>query len=122
MTIAVKINNSISEYGHIGYGDNYQLNSSFASANIDKTQFKELEEFHKNNSDFFEYVNNSTLKSKGNYVGLIQTKCLVLEILPKVYTSNNDEQNSREIFLNMLLKINNIPQAKDGTNANVDTK
>ena len=118
----MKNNCSISEYGHIGYGDNYQPNSSFASANIDKTQFKELEEFHKNNSDFFEYVNNSTLKSKGNYVGLIQTKCLVLEILPKVYTSNNDEQNSREIFLNMLLKINNIPQAKDGTNANVDTK
>ena len=118
----MKSNFSISEYGHIGYGDNYQPNSSFASANIDKTQFKELEEFHKNNSYFFEYVNNSTFKSKGNYVGLIQTKCLVLEILPKVYTSNNDEQNSRDIFLNMLLKINNIPQAKDGTNANVDTK
>jgi len=120
--MVAKINHSISEYGHIGYGNNYQANSSFASAQIDEAQFKELEEFHKNNSDFFEYVNNSTLKSKGNYVGLIQTKNLTLEILPKVYTSSSDEQKSREVFLNMLLKINNIPQAKDGTNADVDIK
>jgi hypothetical protein len=56
----MKINYSISEYGHIGYGDNYQANSSFASIKIDETQFKELEEFHKNSSDFFEYANSST--------------------------------------------------------------
>jgi 5-methylcytosine-specific restriction enzyme subunit McrC len=118
----MKINYSISEYGHIGYGDNYQANSSFASIKIDETQFKELEEFHKNSSDFFEYVNSSTLKSKGNYVGLVQTKNLTLEILPKVYTSSSDDQKSREVFLNMLLKIHDIPQAKDGTNADVDTK
>ena len=119
----VNNNHSISEYGHIGYGNNYQANNSFTSQKLDDKgrQFKELEEFHKNNSDFFEYVNSHTLKSKGNYVGLIQTKSLVLEILPKVYTSSNDEQNSRDIFLNMLLKINDIPQAKDGTNASVDT-
>ena len=114
-------NISISEYGYIGYGSSYEENTKYSSAKVSQDQFKELEQFHKNNPDFFEYKNDHTLKTKGNYVGIIQTKNLTLEILPKIYTINSNEKDSRDIFVKMLLTIDNIPTAKDGTNADVDS-
>ena len=110
---------SISEYGYIGYGENFRENSNFISKKVKPNQFKELEEFHKNNPGIFEYANPNLLKSNGNYVGVIQTPSLTLEILPKVY-NGNDEARFRRIFLDMLLKIDEIPSAKDGTKADVD--
>lgn len=44
--------------------------------------YKELEDFAKNNENFLGFKNKNTLKAK-NYVGIIQTKSGVLEILPK---------------------------------------
>ncbi|WP_232817655.1 McrC family protein [Helicobacter burdigaliensis] len=44
--------------------------------------YKELEDFAKNNENLLGFNNKNTLKAK-NYVGIIQTKSGVLEILPK---------------------------------------
>ncbi|MBK1973700.1 McrC family protein [Campylobacter sp. TTU-622] len=44
--------------------------------------YKELEDFAKNNENLLGFKNKNTLKAK-NYVGIIQTKSGVLEILPK---------------------------------------
>lgn len=44
--------------------------------------YKELEDFAKNNESLLGFKNKNTLKAK-NYVGIIQTKSGVLEILPK---------------------------------------
>ncbi|EAK9869281.1 restriction endonuclease [Campylobacter lari] len=44
--------------------------------------YGELENFAKNNENFLGFKNKNTLKAK-NYVGIIQTKSGVLEILPK---------------------------------------
>ncbi|MBK1992222.1 restriction endonuclease [Campylobacter sp. 2018MI35] len=44
--------------------------------------YQELEDFTKNNENLLGFKNKNTLKAK-NYVGIIQTKSGVLEILPK---------------------------------------
>ena len=113
----------ITEFGYIGYGDSFVPNSNFISQSISRIQFQEIEEFHKENKDIFEYVNNHTLKAKGHYVGVIQTPSLTLEILPKIYNDSKNENGInkyRKIFLKMLLKIDDIPTAKDGTTADVN--
>lgn len=47
-----------------------------------KKFYQELEDFAKNNENFLGFKNKNTLTAK-NYVGIIQTKSGVLEILPK---------------------------------------
>ncbi|STA73548.1 5-methylcytosine-specific restriction enzyme subunit McrC [Campylobacter lari] len=63
--------------------------------------YKELEDFAKNNESLLGFKNKNTLKAK-NYVGIIQTKSGVLEILPKCtnlkkYTANNKSKS--KLFL-----------------------
>ncbi|EAK0958413.1 restriction endonuclease [Campylobacter lari] len=54
--------------------------------------YKELEDFAKNNEFFLGFKNKNTLKAK-NYVGIIQTKSGVLEILPKCMDLEKLEEN-----------------------------
>ena len=64
------------------------------------------------------------MQAINNYVGVIQTKSLSLEILPKIYskdTSKDSEKKSREIFIKMFLTVNQLPLKVDGTEAHLDT-
>lgn len=54
--------------------------------------YKELEDFAKNNENFLGFKNKNALKAK-NYVGIIQTKSGVLEILPKCMDLEKLEEN-----------------------------
>ena len=118
------IHKAISEYGYIGCGKNYSDHNKYSSSSINCEQFKELEEFHKNSSKtIFTYVPNckgKVLQAINNYVGVIQTQNLSLEILPKIYDGNKEQEN-RDIFVKMLLKIYNIPKEIEGTEAFLDT-
>ncbi|EII8776376.1 restriction endonuclease [Campylobacter coli] len=59
-----------------------------------KKFYQELEDFAKNNENFLSFKNKNTLKAK-NYVGIIQTKSGVLEILPKC-TNLDSYKNSTD--------------------------
>ncbi|AJC84097.1 McrBC 5-methylcytosine restriction system, component McrC [Campylobacter peloridis] len=73
--------------------------------------YEELENFAKNNENFLSFKNKNTLKAK-NYVGIIQTKNGVLEILPKCtnlqnYVENNPSNHDKE-KLKRYYKLDNI--------------
>lgn len=63
--------------------------------------YEELENFAKNNENFLGFKNKNTLKAK-NYVGIIQTKSGVLEILPKC--TNLDSYKNEECKPSTILK------------------
>ncbi|EAI4298323.1 restriction endonuclease [Campylobacter lari] len=73
--------------------------------------YKELEDFAKNNESFLGFKNKNTLKAK-NYVGVIQTKSGVLEILPKCMDleSYKEEKNSSNISQEKLIKAYDLSQ------------
>ncbi|MEA2017434.1 MAG: hypothetical protein U9N59_03205, partial [Campylobacterota bacterium] len=111
---------SISEYGKIGT-DKYVY--KYASETITSAQLKELKEFNeKSSNNFFRIIDSNTLQAVNNYVGVIQTNNVTLEILPKIYDGNKDtnKQQNRNIFNKMLLKINKLPTEIKGSNANLD--
>lgn len=120
-------NNSytISEYGKIGT-DNYD-GYKYSSEHIlqkNKHHLIELKEFNeKSSNNFFRIVDSNTLQAVNNYVGVIQTNNVTLEILPKIYDGKNDnaeKQKNRNIFNKMLLKINKLPTEIKGSNANLE--
>ncbi len=86
-----------------------------------KSFYKELEDFAKNNESLLGFKNKNTLKAK-NYVGIIQTKSGVLEILPKCVNLNSykdKEHKSSTISKEKLLKaydLTQISQAKADEN------
>lgn len=61
--------------------------------------YEELENFAKNNENLLGFKNKNTLKAK-NYVGIIQTKSGVLEILPKC-TDLKNYKEKKDNFLNI---------------------
>ncbi|EAL4712218.1 restriction endonuclease, partial [Campylobacter lari] len=63
--------------------------------------YKELEDFAKNNESLLGFKNKNILKAK-NYVGIIQTKSGVLEILPKC--TNLDSYKDKEYKPSTILK------------------
>ncbi|MCR6594642.1 McrC family protein [Campylobacter insulaenigrae] len=74
--------------------------------------YKELEDFAKNNENLLGFKNKNTLKAK-NYVGIIQTKSGVLQILPKC--TNLDSYKDKEcktytILREKLLKTYDLTQ------------
>lgn len=83
--------------------------------------YKELEDFAKNNESLLGFKNKNILKAK-NYVGIIQTKSGVLEILPKC--TNLDSYKDKEYKPSTILKekllkaydIKQIDQAKSDEN------
>ncbi|EAH6528359.1 restriction endonuclease, partial [Campylobacter coli] len=86
-----------------------------------KKFYQELEDFAKNNENFLGFKNKNTLTAK-NYVGIIQTKSGVLEILPKC--TNLDGYKDKECKLSTISKekllknyiLNQISQAKTSEN------
>ena len=103
-------NKSISEYGYIYYPENRpkELKSKFVHAEVTKEQFKELYLYWKNSDEAKKVLtyDGNTLRAK-NYVGVIQTESLSIEILPKIY-NNEKEDETRNIFIEMLKPLLNI--------------
>ena len=97
---------TISEYGYIGC-DNRKVDNKFINYTyLNKKEFKELYDFWLNDKEtqkVFEFENKECLKAT-NYVGVIQTPSLSIEILPKIY-NGVDEVKIRTIFIEMLKTI-----------------
>lgn len=79
--------------------------------------YKELEDFAKNNESLLGFKNKNTLKAK-NYVGIIQTKSGVLEILPKCtnldsYKKEDSSSNHDKEKLKRCYELDNISKNND---------
>ena len=104
---------TISEYGTIGCDNVPTTSAKFASyRTLTKEEFKELKEYWESSKDTFKLftLENPNCLKATNYVGVIQTKSLSIEILPKIYKSGK-EQEHRQILVEMLkplLGINEI--------------
>ena len=104
-------NLTISEYGYIYHKEPKNLNSKFSHEKVSEKEWKELYQYWQENDDakkVFEF-DGYHLKAL-NYVGVIQTKSLSVEILPKIYDDKKEEDH-RIIFIKMLkplLDINEI--------------
>ena len=103
-------NITISEYGYIGCDNKSTDGNKFKGfRKLSPSDFKELKEYWESNEETFKLFtlhNKSCLKA-GSYVGIIQTKNLSIEILPKIY-NNSDEDKIRNIFIEMLKPLLNI--------------
>ncbi len=111
-------NITISEYGYIGWDKQPTNNDKFVGyRQLTEKQFKELEEYRNQNEKtekVFTRVNSKCIKAT-SYVGIIQTKSLSVEILPKIYTKTIEcevlKDKYRNIFMEMLktlLDINEV--------------
>jgi len=104
------MNKTITEYGYIYTKDKKPsfLNSSFIHTEVSQKQFDELFDYWQSDDEAYKIFSfeNHCLKAK-NYVGVIQTSNLSIEILPKVYDGSN-ELNNRDIFIEMLKPLLNI--------------
>ena len=99
---------AISEYGYIYHHRPNNLNDKFIHKEVTQSQLKELIKYwqkDKNIRDALEY-DGANLKAK-NYVGVIQTQNISIEILPKIF-DGNDMQSTRDIFVSMLKMVLNI--------------
>ncbi|MBI5055631.1 MAG: hypothetical protein HZB61_03315 [Nitrospirae bacterium] len=113
---------TITEYGAIGHEKTPALDK-FLCDEADAKTFEALKKFNADNDDaIFTLTRCKTkdgtkvdaLKAK-SYVGVIETKCgTVVEILPKIYAgaSEDDKNNTRKIFLNMLRCLRDSPFKK----------
>ncbi|CAA6824760.1 MAG: Unknown protein, partial [uncultured Sulfurovum sp.] len=103
-------NKSISEYGYIYHAQNKpkNLKTRFVHTEVRLEQFKELYSYWENNDEAKKVLtyDGYTLKAK-NYVGVIQTVNLSIEILPKIYDNENEDE-TRKIFIEMLKPLLNI--------------
>ncbi|MBT5934604.1 McrC family protein [Sulfurimonas sp.] len=101
-------NIAISEYGYIYFKKPKNLNEKYTHAKIDNEKdFDELYTYWEDNVDtqkIFEYKRGKALKAT-SYVGIIQTKNLSIEILPKIYDGESNEVATRNIFTQMLKPI-----------------
>ncbi|MEA3451892.1 MAG: hypothetical protein U9Q83_08305, partial [Bacteroidota bacterium] len=111
---------TISEYGLIGTDESVKNYNKFSSAKVCQTVYKELEEFAKSDygKDIFTFSGNGRYLQAKSYVGTIQTKSgYSIEILPKIYNKNN-ENHSKEIFLELLRMLYKLPTFKHIEKAN----
>jgi len=102
-------NKVISEYGYIYYIKPEKLNNKYIHTNVSEKEFNELYRYWINDKEakkIFEFDGYS-LKAT-NYVGVVQTENLSIEILPKIYSDNNNEAKTRTIFIEMLKPLLNI--------------
>ncbi len=106
-------NKTISEYGYIYFDEPINLNQKFKHEHIEENEFNELFEYWKKNDDIqqvLEYTGKQYFKAT-SYVGIIQTENLSIEILPKIYSENNDDE-VRKIFIEMLKPLLNINEVQ----------
>jgi len=94
---------TISEYGYIGC-DGGQNGKFKSYRNLPPEIFKELKDYWESSKETFKLFNieNSNCLKAKNYVGVIQTKNLILEILPKIYTNEKKKEEVRNILIEML--------------------
>lgn len=103
-------NITISEYGFIGCDNvNTDDNKFVGVRDLDSDIFKELYNFwlgDKETQKVFTFENKFCLKAT-SYVGVVQTKNLSIEILPKIY-KKGEEETHRHIFIETLKPLLNI--------------
>ena len=124
----MKKNYEISEYGLIRSLEDYEVDSSVTSLKdiyVPQNHFNALFDFIMQNQEekkegermfsIFSKGKKRQIKTK-NFVGVIETsKGLTLEILPKIFFGNEDENyedeliKTKKIFLNMLGTLKNSP-------------
>ncbi len=114
------INNiTISEYGYIGCDKKSTDGNKFVSfRNLDEDKFKELKNYWETNAETFKLftLHNKDCLKATNYVGVIQTKSLSIEILPKIFSEKKIDKDEiekntnkyRAIFIEMLKPLLNI--------------
>jgi 5-methylcytosine-specific restriction enzyme subunit McrC len=104
------LNITISEYGYIACDNISTSSDKFAGVrDLTPAIFDELYNYwleDKNTQKIFTFENKQCLKAT-NYVGIIQTQNLSIEILPKIYMKNNEDKY-RHIFIEMLKALLNI--------------
>jgi len=106
---------TISEYGYIGCDSDLTNKPKFVGKrDLKKELFKELHDFwnsDKETQKVFTFENKQCLKAT-SYVGIIQTKNLSIEILPKIYQDQGGSEETkntyRNIFIEMLKPLLNI--------------
>ena len=105
---------TISEYGFIGCDNvNTDDNKFVGVRNLEPEIFEELYNFwleDKETQKVFTFENKHCLKAT-SYVGVIQTKNLSIEILPKIYKKGEEELH-RHIFIEMLKPLLNINEVQ----------
>ena len=111
----------ISEYGLIGKDDSVVNYNKFLSKKVPSQVYNELEEFAKTDygKEIFSFSGNGKYLQAKSYVGTIQTKSgHSIEILPKIYKNKENEDNSKEIFLQLLRMLYKLPNYKQIEKAN----
>jgi len=95
---------TISEYGYIGCDNISTDGAKFTSdRTLSKEEFRELKEYWESSKETFKLFtleNKDCLKAT-NYVGVVQTSSVSIEILPKIY-DGKDKCSHRNILLKML--------------------
>ena len=109
---------TISEYGYIYFEEPKYLNDKFTHERITENEFNELLEYWNdtdNNQSILEYTGKKYFKAT-SYVGVIQSKTLSIEILPKIYKNPEDSEevkkNYRNIFIQMLKPLIDINEVQ----------
>jgi 5-methylcytosine-specific restriction enzyme subunit McrC len=102
---------TISEYGFIAC-DNIDTNDNkfVGVRDLKPSLFEELYNFwleDRETQKVFTFENKNCLKAT-SFVGVIQTKNLSIEILPKTYNKNSEIETQRYIFTEMLKPLLNI--------------
>jgi len=113
--LSIHLTYTISEFGLIGTDDSVDNYNKYESVKVEQLVYDELEIFAKTDygKDVFSFSGNGRYLQAKNYVGTIQTKSgYSIEILPKIYNSHNNEDNSKEIFLELLRMLYKLPNFK----------
>lgn len=122
----MKIRNQfcVKEYGAIIEG----MSGDGSAVGIPKSAFGYLRNLIQDESisdEFSPFLKLTTHKRKTalkvqNYVGVLQTPCgTVIEVLPKLYSSDEEnEENTRQMLLKMLRRLRNSP-FREGANADI---
>lgn len=95
---------TISEYGFIGCDNIPTDKTKFVSdRTLNKKEFYELKNYWESSKETFKLftLESPTCLKATNYVGVVQTHSLSLEILPKIYKKTNEQQH-RKILIEML--------------------
>lgn len=117
----VNLTYTISEFGLIGTDDIVENYNAYKSVKVDQVVYDELEVFAKTDygKDVFNFSANGRYLQAKSYVGTIQTKSRYsIEILPKIYKGKDDEDNSKDIFLELLRILYKLPNFKHIEKAN----
>ena len=105
---------TISEYGYIGWDKEHEDDNFVSYRDLEENEFKELKNYWENNADTFKVftIHNKNCLKATNYVGVIQTDSVSIEILPKTYTNEEAKNTQRKIFIEMLKSLLNVNEVQ----------